>query len=97
MSTWLRRAQNGTLSAETVNQFYDPALLPKTAAQREGFPGFVRWSPQLNHPTEWRSYNPQGHLSVSTHQSESECMAYCKVTGDLPLLPLSRMGAKPKG
>ena len=43
--------------------------------------------PKLTHPTKWRSYNPQGHLSVMTFESAEECMTYCERTGDIPLAP----------
>lgn len=43
--------------------------------------------PKLTHPTKWRSYNPTGHLSVMTHDSQHDCVEYCKRTGDVPLPP----------
>lgn len=43
--------------------------------------------PKLSHPTQWTSYNPQGHLSVMRHESLEACMAYCNKTGDVPLPP----------
>ena len=43
--------------------------------------------PKLSHPSKWRSYNPQGHLSVMTHESKEACMAHCDRTGDVPLAP----------
>lgn len=48
--------------------------------RRDGFP-------TLNHPTQWSSYNPHGHLSVMRHATREECMAYCAKTGDIPLPP----------
>lgn len=46
-----------------------------------------RTLPKLSHPTQWSSYNPQGHLSVMRHESLEACMAYCNKTGDVPLPP----------
>lgn len=43
--------------------------------------------PQLAHPTQWRSYNPSGHLCVMTHESKEACMKYCERTGDVPVPP----------
>lgn len=43
--------------------------------------------PKLSHPTQWSSYNPQGHLSVMRHPDVDTCMTYCKKTGDVPLPP----------
>lgn len=44
--------------------------------------------PQLNHPTQWRSYNPKGHLCIMTFASKEDCFKYCDKTGDVPLAPL---------
>jgi len=43
--------------------------------------------PKLTHPTLWRSYNPSGHLSVMTFDSQKDCLEYCKRTGDVALPP----------
>lgn len=43
--------------------------------------------PPLWHPTKWRSYNPEGHMCVMTHESEEACKAYCLRTGDVPVPP----------
>jgi hypothetical protein len=43
--------------------------------------------PKLTHPTLWRSYNPKGHLSIMTFESQEHCAVYCKKTGDIPLPP----------
>lgn len=48
--------------------------------------------PKLSHPTQWSSYNPQGHLSVMRHESREACMAYCNKTGDIPLPPQPTKG-----
>ena len=42
---------------------------------------------KLSHPTQWSSYNPQGHLSVMRHESREACVAYCRKTGDVMLPP----------
>ena len=44
-------------------------------------------TPYLAHPTKWRCYNPQGHLSVMTFDSERHCLEYCGKTGDVPIPP----------
>ena len=43
--------------------------------------------PKLSHPTQWSSYNPQGHLTVMRHESLEACVAYCNKTGDVILPP----------
>lgn len=43
--------------------------------------------PKLSHPTQWSSYNPQGHLCIVRHESREACLAYCERTGNVPLMP----------
>lgn len=50
--------------------------------------------PKLSHPTQWSSYNPQGHLSVMRHESREACMTYCNKTGDIPVPPQPTKGTK---
>lgn len=57
-----------------------PSWHQQNAFRRDGVP-------ELSHPTQWSSYNPQGHLSVMRHESREACMTYCAKTGDIPLPP----------
>lgn len=54
--------------------------------ERKGHP-----LPRLSHPTQWRSHNPQGHLSVITFSTKGECTQYCGKTGDIPVPPHSEI------
>lgn len=49
--------------------------------------------PKLSHPTQWRSYNPKGHLGVITHLTEEQCTRYCDKTGDIAVPPVLRGGS----
>lgn len=60
--------------------------MPTWHQERNGHP-----LPVLYHPTKWRSYNPNGHLSVMTHESREVCEQYCKRSGDVPLAPSGEM------
>lgn len=69
-----------------------PSWHQQNAWRRDG-------APKLSHPTLWTSYNPSGHLSVMRHESQEECMAYCKKAGDVPLPPdnhIVRTNTQPK-
>ncbi len=46
--------------------------------------------PNLQHATRWRSYNPRGHLSVTTHETREACLAFCEKTGEVPVPPVNK-------